>query len=121
MTSRSEFDAELRALRASLDHGARSGVTADSAMGARPESGPESGPGPEPGPGRFGAAQQARTGSPTAPLLEALLAEGGHGIKTMEEIWDRLNAELDDLPRDKPFLTAMAALGVGYLLGRLQK
>ncbi|MEX0286188.1 MAG: hypothetical protein AB3N23_16400 [Paracoccaceae bacterium] len=92
MTSRSEFSAELAALQSRL--------------------------GDRPAPTTREAPRQA-----DAPqtLLQTLLGEDGTDIKRIEDLWDRLNAELDGLPEQKPLLTALAALGVGYLLGRVHK
>ena len=89
MTSRSEFAAELAGLRQQL--------------GERPAPAPRSAP----------KAPEA------AFSLDALLGEKGLNIRSAEELWDRLNAELDGVPQDKPLLTALAALGIGYLLGRV--
>ncbi len=50
--------------------------------------------------------------------LDTFLGEHLAGLKSIEDLWDRLNDELDGVPKDKPLLTLIAALGVGYLLGR---
>lgn len=63
------------------------------------------------------AAQDA----PGPTSLETLLDDYGLKFNSLEDIWDRLNAELDGVPQNKPLLTALAALGIGYLLGRVTR
>lgn len=59
--------------------------------------------------------------APKPPSLDTLLDDYGLKFNSLEEVWDRLNAELDGVPQDKPLLTALAALGIGYLLGRVSR
>lgn len=73
------------------------------------------------------AAPQERSGPPAdeedtdrsefAKLLEA------QGIDTaqIEALWAQFSEELGDLPQNKPLLTAIAAFGLGFTLGRLSK
>lgn len=104
MTSRTAFDAELSALRAALADGAPQAM---SDLQAAPD--------PQPAPRAAAHAGPA----PHGPELHSLLSL--EGLDRIEELWDRLNTELDDLPRNKPLLTALAALGVGYVLGRVTR
>ena len=59
--------------------------------------------------------------TPRPASLETLLDDYGLKLNSLEDVWDRLNAELDGVPQNKPLLTALAALGIGYLLGRVTR
>lgn len=65
--------------------------------------------------------QHAAQDAPRPVSLETLLDDYGLKFNSLEDVWDRLNAELDGVPQNKPLLTALAALGIGYLLGRVTR
>ena len=80
--------------------------------------------------------KQARTDSPPAPEAESgdtppapdnapdwaeLLGQHGLDIDDPAGLIKQLTKELDTLARDKPLLTASAAFGLGFVLGRMSK
>lgn len=97
MATKAELEAELRALKASL---------------ASQEKTPGRAPEPEPTP--------APEASARASLEEML---GAHGIapEDITTLWDQFTEEFGDLPHQKPLLTAIAAFGLGFVLGRMSR
>lgn len=53
--------------------------------------------------------------------LGKLLEAQGIDKDEIDELWSQLTTELGDLTREKPILTAAAAFGVGFVLGRMSK
>lgn len=50
-----------------------------------------------------------------------LLKEHGIDPDDIEALWTKFSAELKDLPEQKPLVTAVAAFGLGFALGRMSK
>lgn len=48
---------------------------------------------------------------------------GGHGIdnEQIEQLWAQFSEEIGHLPENKPILTAIAAFGLGLIIGRMSK
>lgn len=53
--------------------------------------------------------------------LGTLLESQGIDKDEVDAVWAQLTEELGDLTREKPVLTAAAALGIGFVLGRMSK
>ena len=51
----------------------------------------------------------------------ALLKEKGLWSDDTAELLEKLTGEFEDLSHDKPLLTAAAAFGLGFVLGRMSK
>ncbi len=68
-----------------------------------------------------GAAEAGEAVSHAPAALVEMLK--GHGVDTddIPALWENLSAELTKLPQNKPMMTAIAAFGLGFLLGRMSK
>lgn len=64
-------------------------------------------------------AEQAETETPGA--FADILHDHGVDADQIEAIWAQFSKELGDIPQEKPILTAIAAFGIGFALGRLTK
>ncbi|WP_164659043.1 hypothetical protein [Tropicibacter sp. Alg240-R139] len=53
--------------------------------------------------------------------FSALLKEHGVDTRDIDALWAQFSTELSDLPEKKPLLTAVAAFGLGFALGRMSK
>lgn len=53
--------------------------------------------------------------------LDEMLSAHGLDAKEIEALWTQFSTELGDLPQQKPLLTAIAAFGLGFVLGRMSK
>ncbi|MBO9449753.1 hypothetical protein J7426_05765 [Tropicibacter sp. R16_0] len=96
MATKAQLEAELAALKSQL-----------AASNAKPAPEPEPDPEPE---------QNDEQSAFTALLKE-------HGVDThdIDALWAQFSSELSDLPEKKPLLTAVAAFGLGFALGRMSK
>lgn len=95
MATKAQLEAELADLKAKL--------AANSSHPSKGESDVDDAP------------AEART------TLEDMLADQGIDTKEIEELWAQFSAELGDFPQQKPLLTAIAAFGLGFVLGRMSK
>ena len=96
MATKAQLEAELAALKAQL---------ADAAAKPEPEPEPEAEP----------------TQSDEQNAFAALLRDHGVDTKDIEALWAQFSTELSDMPEQKPLLTAVAAFGLGFALGRMSK
>lgn len=94
MATKAQLEAELAALKSQL---------------AKAEPTPEPEPVTEP--------EQADGQS----SFSALLREHGVSTEDIDALWKQFSAELSDMPEKKPLVTAVAAFGLGFALGRLSK
>ena len=94
MATKAQLEAELATLKAQL-------------ATERPQPEPE--PKPEP------------TVSDEQNAFAALLKDHGVDTKDIEALWAQFSTELSYLPEQKPLLTAVAAFGLGFALGRMSK
>jgi len=53
--------------------------------------------------------------------FSALLEDHGIDTSDIDALWRQFSDELKDLPEQKPLVTAVAAFGLGFALGRLSK
>lgn len=65
-------------------------------------------------------AQAKQADDATSGWGEMLRSHGLDAADT-EALMTKLSEELGDLPRNKPLITAIAAFGVGFVLGRMSK
>lgn len=63
----------------------------------------------------------ADTDNDPKSYLSTLLAAQGIDEGEIDALWSQLTGELGDLTREKPMLTAVAAFGIGFVLGRMSK
>ena len=99
MATKAELQAELEKLRADM----AKDETPDNAVASKSADSSESGTSSTPD----GWAEMLKSRGLDAADAEALLAQ--------------LSDELGDLPKNKPLITAIAAFGVGFVLGRMSK
>lgn len=57
----------------------------------------------------------------TPGAFAEILNDHGVDADQIEALWAQFSKELGDIPQDKPLLTAIAAFGIGFALGRLTK
>ncbi|GGH24070.1 hypothetical protein SAMN05444007_103449 [Cribrihabitans marinus] len=50
-----------------------------------------------------------------------LLEAQGIQPDEIEALWSDFRQQIADVPRDKPLMTAIAAFGLGFVLGRMSK
>lgn len=53
--------------------------------------------------------------------FSGLLKEHGFEGHEIDALWEQFSTELGDFPEKKPLLTAVAAFGLGFVLGRMSK
>lgn len=103
MATKAELTAELADLRAQM--AARDKTGADDTGQPAPGATPDAGPDEAPSTGDWADMLKSQGLDPTD--AQALLAQ--------------LSDELGELPQNKPLLTAIAAFGLGFALGRMSK
>ncbi|SLN41930.1 hypothetical protein TRL7639_02150 [Falsiruegeria litorea R37] len=98
MATKAQLEAELAVLKSQL-----------AATDAKPVPKPDPEPDAEP--------EQPHEQSAFANLLK----EHGVDSQDIDALWTQFSSELSDLPEKKPLLTAVAAFGLGFALGRMSK
>ncbi|SPJ28868.1 hypothetical protein [Falsiruegeria mediterranea] len=98
MATKAQLEAELAELKSQL-------AASDAKPAPKPAPEPESEP-------EHGDEQSA---------FAALLKEHGVDTQDIDALWAQFSSELSDLPEKKPLLTAVAAFGLGFALGRMSK
>lgn len=63
------------------------------------------------------AAQDASTEAPAA--FSDMLKSQGLTVEDISTLWQQFARELGNLPQNKPLITAIAAFGIGFMLGRM--
>ena len=53
--------------------------------------------------------------------FRTLLESQGIEPDEIEALWTDFRRQITDVPRDKPLMTAIAAFGLGFVLGRMSK
>lgn len=103
MPTKAELSQELDRLR-------QISADRDKASPAMPANDPAAGPAADPAPD-------------AAPAIDWAGLLGGKGLDGTDtaELLEKLTSELGDLPQNKPLLTAAAAFGLGFVLGRMSK
>ncbi|WP_425046405.1 hypothetical protein [Primorskyibacter sp. S87] len=101
MATKAQLEAELAALKAQLASRPESS-TADPASVSEESA-------------SAGTAEEAKD------RFTELLREQGIDPTEIETLWSSLSHELEDLTRDKPLVTAIAAFALGFALGRITK
>lgn len=112
MATKAQLMAELDLLKQQM--ASRDDIPSSDPDPAKSETGTGSG-------GNAGDETGEEAGNEAKSYLGSLLASQGIDDSEVEALWSQLTDELGDLTRDKPLLTALTALGIGFALGRLSK
>ncbi|MBK0326627.1 hypothetical protein I5535_04900 [Rhodobacteraceae bacterium F11138] len=65
------------------------------------------------------ASQNVQSEAPAA--LSDMLAAHGLSPEDITRAWDQLSREIGSLPQNRPLMTAVAAFGIGFVLGRMSR
>lgn len=103
MTTKAELETELAALRKEMAE--RDKMLETTASERQTEPGPE----------------DKNAAPPRLSMIEDALKQYGIEPDDLDAIWEKLSAELNHLPRDKPILTHAVAFALGFILGRMTK
>ena len=112
MATKAELQAELDSLRAKMAELDDLDRTADASQKEEPEQEQSQ---PEPTHGSKSGLSDA------ASELERILAPHGVSSSDIEALAKQLWEELDNLPQNKPLVTAIGAFALGFLIGRMTK
>lgn len=102
MTTKAELEAELKQLK---DEMKQRDAASDTATSTPKET----------------AKKGADTADASLSDLSDVLKAKGLDPTEIEHLWAQVSSELDDFPNRKPLLTAVAAFGLGFMLGRMSK